>query len=198
MTKIDCNQIVNDTLVCCQGFGKTLITIFYWLYILIGLPLLALGKSVVNFEALSFINIIVIYLLFCVFLPPCYKKFWIWPNLPEENQYCFNYHMFCDENNTWRTILKMLKIISGQAFIITFAHFVGYVGLTFVFDKDVELFTWITSLMGAVYIFLTGIMLSLAAMCCVVFYICYQDCCWSIGERYFKQDSQVVVQEVVV
>lgn len=195
--KIDGDQICNDTLICCQGFGKTLFTIFYWLYILVGLPLLALGKSIINFEALGIINIIAIYILFCAFLPPCYKKFWIWSNPSEYDQSCFRYHMFYDEKSTWKTILNMLKIMFGQAFVITFAHLIGYVGLTYIFDEDVELFTWTTSLMGGVYILSLLIALLILLICCSIIYMCFVDCYHSVEERYFKQDSQVVVREVV-
>lgn len=197
VTKVDSGAIRSDTFICCQNFGKTLLTIFYWLYILVGLPLLALGKSVVDFEASGIINIIAIYLLFCVFLPPCYKKFWLWPNQSEYDQYCFRYHMFYDEKSTWKTVLTMLKLMFSQAFIITIAHFVGYIVLTLIFDEDIELFTWKTSLMGVVYILFLVITLLIVLIFCGIFYISCQYCYQSVKERYFKQDSQVVIQEVV-
>ena len=152
---------------CCIDFGKVLYLIWFHIFTLIGLQLLALGKTIINWEegAIATIFIVFPFAGFFQYPPCCYYDMFFWRR--DETDRTNNY-------KSRRSYITILGVMIFEIIIIVIAHGIGHPIILFLFGID-EFFTWRTSLAGLISIYIlvaTGlIILCIGAVGC-----CIKDC----------------------
>lgn len=179
---INYNECGKDTLM-------GIVTIFYWIITLVGLPLLGLGKSVADFEDGGIGTIFMTIGFSALFLqcPPCcgytiaFNKWIHWDCQCIQNRYY---------EGRYKNVVTMLILALFQILVILISHCIGYPIILWVFDIN-EFFTWRTSMAGYVCI----LILIIGVITILIFVFWCRDI---IKKQYGKSQVNVICREADV